>query len=227
MKHLDLSAYAVVSDFDGTITLEDTNDLLFITHGSPENAKIEKDFRAGLTSDREAMVRHFEVSRMTFGKYYSFLDSYVHIDCGFDEFLRRLRGQGLPLFIVSGGYAQGIRHVLGEERIQGVQIFANDLLENGAHLTPSFATQSNVCTEPIGPCGNCKKICIDTIRRQTGKKILYIGDGLTDRCVTQKADLLFAKNNCALAEHCRASGSPYVLFEGFADITDYLWGSGG
>ena len=225
VKQLDIREYAIVSDFDGTITLEDTNDLLFLTHGSAENAEIEEDFRAGKKDDRETMRRHFEVARLTFEDYFSFLDSKVRIDAGFDAFLRYLRKHSLPFFIVSGGYRTGIAHVLGRERLEGVQIFANDLLQENGYLTPSYATESHVCTEPTGPCGNCKKVCIDAIRRQTGKKILYAGDGLTDRCVVKKADLIFAKAGCALAEHCRATGSAYIPFTCFDEILRRLEGA--
>jgi len=224
MKHLNLKEYAVVSDFDGTITLEDTNDMLFLTYGTEKNVEIEDEFRAGRVDDRETMRRHFEVARLTFGDYFSFLDSKVEVDAGFDPFLRYLRRRGVPLFIVSGGYSLGIERVLGEERLEGVRVFANGLVEEeDGCLTLSCATERNVCTESaLGPCCNCKKLRIDDIRRETAKKILYIGDGLTDRCAVHKADLLFAKEGRSLAEHCKANGAPYIPFAGFDDIVRYI-----
>jgi len=224
MRQLHTDEYAIVSDFDGTITLEDSNDLLFLTHGTGENIKIEADYCAGIRSGRETNVRHFQALQLGFRAYFDFLDAHIHIDPGFDEFLQHLRTHNAPLFIVSGGYRQGIQRILGEERAKDVQIFANDLLEQNGYLIPSGATNSNVCTEPIGPCGNCKKVCIETIRRQTNQKILFIGDGMTDRCAAQTADFLFAKEGCALAEYCQAHDFPYTPYKGFADLTDYLWG---
>ena len=223
MKYFNIEEYAIVADFDGTITLEDSNDLLCLTCGNAENVKIEADYCAGVMSGRETMDRHFRTMRLGFGEYFAFLDAHIRIDSGFDEFLRRLRMCDLPFFIVSGGFRPGIRRILGAERIKGVQIFANDLLEESGYLLPSNATKDAVCTELIGPCGNCKKVCIETIRRQTNKKILFIGDGLTDRCAAQKADVLFAKDDCALMEHCRAHELPYIPYKGFADLTSYLW----
>jgi len=222
-KRLHTEEYAMVADFDGTITLEDSNDLLFLTRGSGENAKIEADYCAGVLSGREANHRHFRAMGLRLQEYSGFLDVHIRIDPGFDAFLQHLRGRGLPLFIVSGGYRQGIQRILGAERMQDVQLFANDLLEQNGYLVPSGATNSTVCTESIGPCGNCKKVCIETIRRQTNKKILFIGDGLTDRCAAQKADILFAKEACALAEYCRIHDFPYVPYTCFADLTSYLW----
>ena len=223
MDRLNIEKYTIVADFDGTITLEDSNDLLFLTCGNAENVKIEADFCAGAISGKEAMRRHFEVLRLGFRAYFDFLDANIHVDSGVDAFLQQLRVRDMPLFIVSGGFRQGIKRVLGEERIEGVQIFANDLLEEDGYLRLSAATKSADCTESIGPCGNCKKVCIETIRKQTNKQILFIGDGLTDRCAAQKADLLFAKNGRALMKYCRANGLPYVPYTCFADITSHLF----
>ena len=221
MKGLDLQEYVIVADFDGTITLEDSNEAMFCILGNEENAQIEADYVAGLIHNQEAMRRQFRLLCITLAEYYAFLDANIHMDPGVDAFLQEVREQEIPLFIVSGGFRQGIERVLGDTRLSGVQVFANDLLEEGGRLVPSFALKNAVCTEPIGPCGNCKKACIDTIRRQSNRKIIYIGDGLTDRCVAYKTDLLFAKD--ALAAHCQALGVAYVPFAHFSDVTSYLW----
>jgi len=220
--NINIAEYAVVADFDGTITLEDSNDLLCLICGNGENVQIEADFCAGIISGTESMHRHYQAMRLGFGEYYEFLDSHIQIDPGFDAFLQQLRMCDIPFFIVSGGYRQGIQRVLGEERMRGVQLFANDLLEERGYLLPSGATKEVVCTEPIGPCGNCKKLCIETIRAKTNKKILFIGDGWTDRCAAKEADLLFAKEGCALVEYCETHNLPYVSYGGFADVARYL-----
>lgn len=227
MKYLNMKEYAIAADFDGTIILEDSNDLLFLTYGNTENLEIEADYCAGLISGTETMHRHFQAKRLGFSEYFEFLDSHIQIDPGFDEFLQYLRVYDLPFFIVSGGYRQGIARILGAERLEGVQIFANDLLEEKGYLRPSSATKDAVCTEPFGPCGNCKKLCLDTIRHQSGKQILFIGDGLTDRCAAQKADVLFAKDGCALVEYCRTHDLPYIPYTCFADLTSHLRSASG
>ena len=223
VRQLKGKEYVVVSDFDGTITLEDTNNLLFLICGNAENEKIEADYYAGAVSNREGMARHFEVMPLTLDGYYAFLDAEIHIDPGFDAFLEELRRQEIPFFIVSAGFRQGILRILGEERVRGVEILANDLLGE-PYLKPRF-TMDPACEKPIGPCGNCKRACLAAIREKTKRKIVYIGDGLTDRCAIEGADLLFAKD--ALADYCRAYDVAYVPFESFADVRDYLWGEQG
>ncbi|MCL2827967.1 MAG: MtnX-like HAD-IB family phosphatase [Oscillospiraceae bacterium] len=220
MKQLNEKKYVLVSDFDGTITLEDSNALLFQVCGNAENAQIEVDFIAGALSNREAMERHFDVMRITRREYDAFLDANIHIDPGFDAFLQQTKRYEVPLFIVSAGFRQGIERVLGAARLQGVEVFANDLL-GGDHLKPVFATERPDCEKPVGPCGNCKRACLAAIQKRTGQPIVYIGDGLTDRCAMEAADLLFAKD--ALAAYCDVQGLAYTPFESFTDITNCLW----
>ena len=222
MKKINIADYAIVADFDGTITLQDSNDLLCLTHGNAENVQIEADYCAGIKNGRETMHRHFQAMRIDFDRYFDFLDQHIQIDPSFDAFLQRLRTQGIPFFIVSGGYRQGILRILGEKRTQNIQIFANDLLEKDGYLSPLSATEITACTETIGPCDNCKKVCLATIRHQSNKKILFIGDGMTDRCAGQEADLLFAKRGYALEKYCQKRELPYIPYADFNELITYL-----
>jgi len=216
---LNQNEYRIVSDFDGTITIDDSNGLLFLVCGNAENAQIEEDFIAGRLSNREAMLRHFDIMNISLDEYHAFLDTHIRMEPTFDAFLQRVQAEGIPFDIVSGGFRQGIVRVLGLNRLQNVNVYANDLLGT-QKLTPAFAMDP-VCTKPFGPCGNCKKACLATIRQKNGRKLLYIGDGLTDRCAMEEADLLFAKG--ALAAYCKDENLSYVPFESFADIAAYLW----
>ena len=45
---------------------------------------------------------------------------------------------------------------------------------------------------------------------------IYIGDGRSDFCVSDKVHLVFAKPK--LADYCEDQGIPYVGFESFVDL---------
>ncbi|MCL2842569.1 MAG: MtnX-like HAD-IB family phosphatase [Oscillospiraceae bacterium] len=211
----------LVCDFDGTITTKDSNDLLFETLGNAESAQIEADFIAGRTNNREAMKQHFEVMRIGLEEYHKFLDAHLCIDPTFDTFLEQVRSREIPLYIVSGGFHQAIERVLGEERLHGVKVLANNLVGD-TRLTTSFATVRPDCDKPFGPCCNCKRAVMEQIRQtMDDSTIIYVGDGLTDRCAMEGADALFAKD--ALAAYCETEGISYIPYADFAEITNYLW----
>lgn len=217
---MNLLECAVISDFDGTITELDSNDLLFKLLGNAENAQIEKDFHAGILSGRSAMERHFEILRISMEEYHAFLDANIRPDPAFGSFLRQIKACGLALFIVSAGFRQAIMRTLKQECLDCAGFYANDLA-GAPYLMPVFAQSAPVCSESFGPCGNCKKACVAAIRKQTGKRIIYIGDGLTDRCAAHAADYLFAKNE--LAQYCRANGLPFIEYKDFSDIVKLFW----
>jgi 2-hydroxy-3-keto-5-methylthiopentenyl-1-phosphate phosphatase len=51
--------------------------------------------------------------------------------------------------------------------------------------------------------------------------LVYIGDGRSDFCIAEEADLLFARS--VLARHCVDNGLPFVAFETFSDVQRYLF----
>jgi 2-hydroxy-3-keto-5-methylthiopentenyl-1-phosphate phosphatase len=223
MKQFNEKDYVIVSDFDGTITREDSNALLAEVCGNAENAQIEIDFIGGLISNREAFERHFKAMRISIEDYKEFIKSNITIDPAFDVFLEKVHKLGVSLYIVSAGFRQAVESVMGKERLSGIEVFANEL-SGEPYIMPTFASKNPVCVKPYGPCGNCKRDCLKIIKRKSGKKILYIGDGITDRCAVDEADLLYAKDS--LAEYCDINRLPYLPFVDFKDVINNLgWGA--
>ena len=90
-------------------------------------------------------------------------------------------------------------------------VYANhaEMTESGLRIT--FPYRDAECSQ----CGNCKARQVHELRRQCAR-VIYIGDGYSDRCASQEADILFAKSH--LAQICEVEARDYVPFEGFADI---------
>ena len=79
----------------------------------------------------------------------------------------------------------------------------------------SFPYHNDDC----GGCGNCKSSHVDAARQQ-GKFVIYVGDGLSDRCAASRADLVFAKGD--LRKYCEEQGIPYREFDHLGDVAEYL-----
>ena len=212
--------YVIVSDFDGTIAIEDSNNLLSDIFGNEKNAENERAYTAGEIGLREAITKNFMQYNITFEEYHSFLKSNIHIDPTFYEFMGKIQKSGTDFFILSGGYKQTIEYLLGDKWLKNVAIYANELHIEDGYIRPRFAYNNHKCYEHFGPCGNCKRDCIDIIRRQSGSKIIFIGDGLTDRCAAKRADVVFAKE--ALEDFCKENNLPYIKFNNFIDILENL-----
>ena len=222
---MNLKDVVIVSDFDGTITLQDSNALLVEVLGDEENIIIESEFVRGLKGSRETFVRHFKNMGISMNEYYNFIKEHIDLDSDFDYFLERVREKEIPLFIVSAGFRQGIKYILGDERVNEEDILANDLIVVDEILVPKFAIENPPCTKKAGACGNCKRISIQNIREKTKKKVIFIGDGITDTCTVDEVDLLFAKDY--LEEYCKENRLPYVPFRRFRDVIEYIFGKEG
>ena len=218
---MNLKDYVIVSDFDGTITLQDSNSLLVEVLGDERNTSIEQAFISGITGSKETFTKHFETLGITMEEYYNFLKEYIDLDSDFERFLRKVRKEKIPFYIVSAGFRQGIEYILMNSQVKKEEIFANDLIEEGC-LIPKFAIENPPCIKAAGACGNCKRISLQSIRKKTKKKIVFIGDGITDSCAAGEADLLFAKDY--LEDYCKKNKVDYIPFQRFSDVEEYLFG---
>ena len=68
-------------------------------------------------------------------------------------------------------------------------------------------------------CGNCKRNHVLTLSADDDI-IVYIGDGISDRCPVRYADIVFAKGS--LIRYCQAQNVTYHEFKTFSDVTRRL-----
>lgn len=220
LKETGFDDLAVISDFDGTISQQDTNDLLFKTFGNSNNEYIERLFIEGKIGTREGMLRHFGELMLSEDEYTSFILNNVEIDNGFNAFYTRVKECKIPLIIVSAGFVNAILPLLNRENIRHLQVYANRLIFRKKKIEIDFVHDIDKCGSGFGPCGNCKLKYLEKFKK-AGKRVVFIGDGLTDRCIAGKADIVFAKN--ALAEYCSYKGIPYFRYRNFHDINGRLF----
>ena len=101
--------------------------------------------------------------------------------------------------------------MLHERGIDDLPYFGNVLVETDGRWTTENPHMHPDCTD----CGNCKSAhLID--RKKRGDATVYIGDGATDRCPAQVADVVFATG--FLAHFCEAQHIPFIPFETFDDV---------
>ncbi|TXI01519.1 MAG: phosphoserine phosphatase [Rhizobium sp.] len=201
----------VFCDFDGTISIEDATDMVLSRFAGSEWEDIEQLWKQGLIGSGECMRRQIALIEASRQELDRFLDT-LAIDPGFEGFLSYCRGGGLPVTIVSDGVDYFIRRILARHGIDGLPIVANVLTCSVAKgresysLFPPFAATG--CLSGAGVC-KCRVVDNTDLR-------VYIGDGRSDFCVSDKVDLVFAK--AKLVDYCEESGIPYVGFDDFSDL---------
>lgn len=210
------SEWVIQCDFDGTISLKDTTDSLLNSYGLPGWEDLEDAWENGEIGSRECMQKQVALLEMSPEQLDASL-AQLHIDPGFTTFLQSAQHQGLPFFVVSDGLDYAITTILRSAGINDLPVIANHLVyEQNARW--SLQTPWN---QPTCASANCK--CQHAIvTHQAGRKVLYIGDGSSDFCVSSKADVVLAKGK--LIHYCREHGIAHVPFTNFRDALALLPG---
>jgi len=203
----------VFVDFDGTISLEDTTDVVLERFADPSWQKVEAEWLAGRIGSRECMRRQVELIRATPEELDALCDD-IPLDPQFPDLVALCRDHAIPVTVVSDGLDRTIGRMLARLGTD-VPLLANRLIYRGdRRWSLEFPYSSDAC---LSGAGNCKCLALeagaDTLR-------ILIGDGRSDFCAAEDADLVLAK--AALAEHCQATGAPFIVFGNFAGATPLL-----
>lgn len=207
----------IFCDFDGTITKEDTVNKFLKLYADSTWLDIEDLWLKGDIGSKECLVRQFElVDNISEEKIQNFVNS-IQIDDYFIDFYKNIRSKNIPLYIVSDGVEYFIKAILAKYGINDLTVFSNSIAfdyEKGK-IVSEFPNYSHSCKKQSGLCK-----CSVVKKYGQSAQIIYIGDGASDICVSDKADLLFAKKT--LAAYCDENNISYIKFENFKDINSYL-----
>lgn len=203
----------VLLDFDGTISQIDTTDLLLERFAAPAWRDIEEEWKAGRIGSRECMVRQIDLVRATPAEMDAFTAT-VEMDPGFRRFVDLFRGCGHTLMVLSDGLDRIIRTALDRADIN-LPYFANHLQWLGGNRWRlTFPHAKGMCATLAG---NCKCSFAEGAPREIN---IMVGDGRSDFCVAERADLVLAKGS--LRDHCRRKDLPHYEFENFDEAAALL-----
>ena len=213
--------WAVVCDFDGTATLEDTADALSIAYIGRERWQAANDaFHAGEIDFLGLLRRIFEPIGASPEEVRDFAVRHVRFRPGFTDLLERCRARDVPLVLASGGLDIYIRPALGllpAHLTEGLELRANHAEHVPGGLALSFPWQD--APGACGRCGSCKGAVVRELQGQ-GHRVAAVGDGNADRCMAGVADTLFARGR--LLEWCRREALPCTPFETMEPVLELL-----
>ncbi|MGO4569365.1 MtnX-like HAD-IB family phosphatase [Rhizobium sp. 2YAF20] len=201
----------VYCDFDGTISVEDATDFVLSRLASSEWESIEDEWKQGLIGSAECMRRQIGLIQASRAELDAVLDM-VAIDAGFKNFLSFCSQQGILVTIISDGVDYFIRRILANHNIGHLPIVANRLTDHVVDGRHEYVLSSPFSDPDCASgAGVCKCIAVNSPDQR-----IYIGDGRSDFCVSDKPEIVFAKDG--LAEFCGEQSIPFIQFSDFTDL---------
>jgi 2-hydroxy-3-keto-5-methylthiopentenyl-1-phosphate phosphatase len=213
----------IFCDFDGTIAKNDVciNSFdNFIPDKKTHDEIIEKYCNYEYSS-REANLRELDlIEDFDFEKFDEHLDK-EPLDATFKDFVSYCKENNHELVIVSEGYDYYIKHILERENID-LKFYANKLTtyiddKGKLKVTCEFPNSEEMCSW----CGTSKRnVIINNTNDLYNEVSVFIGDGASDACAVNYADIIFAKGR--LASFCWKNNITYHEFNNFDDISKKL-----
>lgn len=202
----------MLCDFDGTATLIDVTNTLYLEFGDEVcKANMERWARGEITTPQELQICF---SRMFSRKeeMEAFLDT-VPLDPGFETLVAFCRRRGYAFAVLSDGLHWYIDRILEGYGFEEIEVYANEITFHDDGVELSFPWR-----DPDTPMRGTAKPQIVRDYQREGFAVVFIGDGLSDVEVAGVADLLYAKDR--FLEVCRQKGIPALPFSELEDVVE-------
>jgi 2-hydroxy-3-keto-5-methylthiopentenyl-1-phosphate phosphatase len=212
-RHTSILGVRVFVDFDGTVSVGDTTDLILERFADVSWKAVEADWVAGRIGSRECLARQIDLIRAS----PQALDAFARgsaIDPHFSAFAALCARHGLPITIVSDGLDRIAAAMVARAGLD-IPVIANHLeWRDDDRWRLGFPHAREDCRAAAGHC-KCA-----TLTAEPDILRVLVGDGRSDFCAATIADLVIAKG--ALAAHCRQNRISFAPFEDFADASAIL-----
>lgn len=207
---------AFLVDYDGTIARTDVSDSLMAEFVTGEWEAHVADYDAGLVGSRRLMA--WEVGLITAdpAALRALAAAQPH-DETFRPFAEGARAAGIPVEVVSDGFGFFIEPALRALGVEGVPVVTAETTFGPEGPRISFPNGDGDCFV----CGTCKRNRV-LAHQAAGRRVVFIGDGESDRYAAGYADVVFAKHS--LLRFCLERGWPFQRWTEFSEVRAWLDG---
>ncbi|MBI0583317.1 MAG: HAD-IB family phosphatase [Methanomassiliicoccus sp.] len=209
---------SVLCDFDGTITLIDTAEFLLDRYADGDWRRVEDLLEDGRITIDQCMSTQFAMISLSRQNMLTELDKVVVPRPGFSRLLDACSAGSARFRVTSAGLDFYIRHFLAANGWGAVEVVAPEVMDNGSGVSFRFPP----IREP--QARNFKE---DQVLREraSGRRVAYIGDGVSDLWAALSADHAFAVRASRLDRLLSREGKEHRTFTDLGEVAEALFPS--
>ncbi len=209
--------WALVSDFDGTVSENDFFWYVVEHFLTPQDLEPWERYMRGEISHLAAMRGVFAKLHVSEKELQRFIDT-IYTDSHLAETAAYCHEKGIPFYIASAGCDYYINRLIGGiiEKYDIHLVTNHGVYDSKKGLELFPPKNSPFYDEKVG----ISKAGVVRFLQEEGRKVVFAGDGPPDVLAAKKADVVFAKKY--LLEKCKENKINTHPFTTFGDILKYL-----
>ncbi|MHA2091873.1 MAG: HAD-IB family phosphatase [Candidatus Kariarchaeaceae archaeon] len=208
---MDSPKTIVLSDFDGTVVLQDTGELILEYFAEGDWQQYDDQLEAGRINLAQCMVKQFRLVRAPKREIIERISEEISYRPHFKNLVEYCSTHSIPLKIVSAGFDFMIDHLLKifdwskNDTIAAQTQFTDD------GITLSFPKRKVVEAQDF-------KEDLVLYYQSLGYSVIFIGDGLSDLNAIRVSNRSFIVKGSKLAQICATENINQQEFSDFLDI---------
>jgi len=212
---IDPKKCIVFFDFDNTIATCDVFDDVVMRFSKDKRwITLENKWREGKIGSKECLEGQIKGISITKRALDAHLSS-IKLDPYFKILVNFLSAKRAKKMILSDNFDYVLKRILNHYSLQNLRVYSNKLQFSRDKLMPSFPFRHKSCKV----CAHCKtKNLLANVREDS--IIFYIGDGNSDICPAEYADIVFAKED--LLKYCRDKKLCYIKYGSLKEVYGYF-----
>jgi 2,3-diketo-5-methylthio-1-phosphopentane phosphatase len=214
------------TDFDGTITLQDSNDYLTdnIGYGPERRKQMNRETLEDRMTFAETFKDMMESVTRPFNECIQYLVDNIKLDPHFAEFYQWAQANNVPVVVLSSGMEPIIKALLksfiGPEA-EKMQVLGNYVVPRPGKSIDEEGGWQIAYRHPESGFAHDKSVCLrqySSLPEDQRPTMFYAGDGVSDLSAARETDLLFAKKGRDLVTYCARENVPFTVFDDWSSI---------
>jgi 2-hydroxy-3-keto-5-methylthiopentenyl-1-phosphate phosphatase len=203
----------IVLDFDGTLTVTDVGRALCERYADPSWETSIRQWLRGEITFPQAQERVWRTIPADRAALLAYARERGHLRAGAEQLFEAAQAGAVDLVLASGGFDLYIEPLLGARAALFRDCYYNQLRVIEGVLCTVFPHSDLACKG----CGVCKGKVIARYP-QLEQRVLFCGDGTSDRCALSSDCELFAVRDSDFDRYCRIKGVTYTPFDDFTTV---------